>query len=320
MDATTSPDTRPRTIADLPAQQADNPGSPAEARARYFNSGNAFNIQLPDVPNAVFTEEPTQAMDAASPTGFYACDTSDEMACAFPATTPLVLARYARIGAGEEITATFNATGVVCYVISGHGRTEIGKETLNWNTGDVFLLPGGRTTVHYATDEPAVLWLVTNEPLLQFENLQAPAEGQEQTDIVHYPAAEITRQIDLLYDIGQDTDTAGSALIFSADKQQASRNILPTLTLAMNSLPPGAMQRPHRHNSVAVSLVVRGDRCYSMIDGQRKDWAPWATTITPPVSVHSHHNDGAERALFLIVQDGGLYYHARAMGFQFVDD
>jgi gentisate 1,2-dioxygenase len=56
-----------------------------------------------------------------------------------------------------------------------------------------------------------------------------------------------------------------------------------------------------------------------MIDGERKDWAAWATTITPPTSVHSHHNDGAERALFLIVQDGGLYYHARAMGFEFVN-
>lgn len=86
-----------------------------------------------------------------------------------------------------------------------------------------------------------------------------------------------------------------------------------------HSLPAGAMQRPLRHNSVAVSLVIQGDRCYSMIDGVRKDWAPWATTITPPVSVHSHHNDGDEQAMFLIVQDGGLFYHARAMGFEFVD-
>jgi gentisate 1,2-dioxygenase len=37
--------------------------------------------------------------------------------------------------------------------------------------------------------------------------------------------------------------------------------------------------------------------------------------ITPPGTFHSHHNDGDEVALFLIVQDGGLYYHARTMGF-----
>ena len=84
-------------------------------------------------------------------------------------------------------------------------------------------------------------------------------------------------------------------------------------------LDPGVAQRPHRHNSVAVSLVVQGDGCFSKIDGRRKDWSPWATTITPPVSIHSHHNEGQKRAFFLIVQDGGFFYHARAMGFEFAD-
>jgi gentisate 1,2-dioxygenase len=125
--------------------------------------------------------------------------------------------------------------------------------------------------------------------------------------------------IDLLYQVGRNEQIAGSALIFSADEQEHTRNILPTLTVAMNSLPGGVVQRPHRHNSVAVALVIKGDRCFSVIDGKRKDWAPWATTITPPVSVHSHHNGGNEQALFLIVQDGGIYYHTRAMGFEFAE-
>ena len=46
---------------------------------------------------------------------------------------------------------------------------------------------------------------------------------------------------------------------------------------------------------------------------------PWATTVTPATAVHSHHNGGAQRAMFLIVQDGGLYYHTRALGFAFED-
>ena len=172
---------------------------------------------------------------------------------------------------------------------------------------------------HQAGDEFVVLWVVTNEPQLAFENLQSPAKGSAPTEMIHYPSSEIKKQIDLIYKVGRENDIAGSALIFSSSMQEETRNVLPTLTLAMNSLPPGLSQRPHRHNSVAVSLVINGKDCFSMIDGQRKDWAPWATTITPPVSVHSHHNDGSEQAMFLIVQDGGLYYHARAMGFEFVD-
>ncbi len=39
--------------------------------------------------------------------------------------------------------------------------------------------------------------------------------------------------------------------------------------------------------------------------------------ITPPAAMHSHHNEGDELALFLIVQDGGLYYHCRTMGFSY---
>ena len=43
-------------------------------------------------------------------------------------------------------------------------------------------------------------------------------------------------------DIGRNEEIAGSALIFSAERQEATPNILPTLTVAMNSLPGGAIQ------------------------------------------------------------------------------
>ncbi|MFT5448572.1 MAG: gentisate 1,2-dioxygenase [Gammaproteobacteria bacterium] len=311
---------RPTSIADLPPQLAGDPANKAQERARYFNTGNAFNVKLPDVPNAVFVDEPVRALDASTATGFIDCDASDVMACDFAATSPLLLARYARIRAGEQLSCECNASGVVHYVIAGSGTTDVASERIDWHAGDVFVAPGGVLIEHTAGDEDAVLWVVGNEPQLNFENLRAPAVGGAPTDLVHYTAAEINRQIELIYNVGRDEQIAGSALIFSSDRQQASRNVLPTLTLAMNSLPAGAVQRPHRHNSVAVSLVIRGEKCFSRIDGVRKDWAPWATTITPPVSVHSHHNEGDGQAMFLIVQDGGLFYHARAMGFEFIDE
>ncbi len=136
---------------------------------------------------------------------------------------------------------------------------------------------------------------------------------------MHFPGDEVEEQIELLYRVGRGEDIAGSALIFSSERQEAIRNVLPTLTVAMNSLPGGKSQRPHRHNSVAVTLVIQGERCYSIVDGRRKDWSQWATTVTPATSVHSHHNGGSKTAMFLIVQDGGIYYHTRALGFEFVD-
>lgn len=310
---------RPTSIADLPPQTAANPASEAEARARYFNTGNAFNVILPEVPNAVFVDEPNRALDDATPTGLIPCDSAEAMECAFPATSPLVMAYYARIRAGESLPTDFVASGTVHYVIQGTGETVSGAETVKWAPGDIFVTPGDESQVHTAGDADAVLWVVTNEPQLAFENLQAPAPGNSPTDTVHYTAAEMDRQIELIYEVGRDADIPGSALILSSAKQEVSRNVLPTLTVAMNTLPPGFVQPPHRHNSVAVSLVIQGEGCFSLIDGVRKDWAPWATTITPGVTVHSHHNAGTEQAKFLIIQDGGIYYHARAMGFEFAD-
>jgi gentisate 1,2-dioxygenase len=305
------------TMAEMPVQKPESAATKPASRARFFNSGNAFNIKLPPVPDAAFTAEPARALDPDAPTGLIACDISSQLGCAFPATTPFVLARYARIRPGESLTTDFVATGSIWYVIEGSGETECAPERFAWNAGDAFLLPGGVQSHHRAGPGGAVLWLVTNEPQLAFEGARAPAPGAAPTEAVHYPAAEIERQLDRIYDAARDDDTAGFAVILSSDKQEAARNVLPSLTLAMNSLPPGSFQRPHRHNSVAVSLVVRGAKSYSSVDGRRKDWTPWATTITPPTSVHSHHNDGDERALFLIVQDGGLYYHGRTMGFSF---
>ena len=311
-------DLRPRDIAALPAQHAAEPRTPAEARGRFFNTGNAFNVVLPPVPDHAFTEEPRRALDEATPTGLIPCDLSSVLGCDFPATTPLVLAHYARIRAGEMLTTDFAASGTIAYVIQGGGVTRCGAEEIAWAVGDVFVLPGGQPA-SLTAETTAVLWLVTNEPQLAFENLRPPAPGRSPTDLVHYRAGEIDRQIDLIYEIGRDSSIAGSALIFSAERQEATRNILPTLTAAMNSLPGGYVQPPHRHNSVAVSLIIRGESCFSLIDGRRKDWSPWATTITPPVSVHSHHNEGTAQARFLIIQDGGIYYHARAMGFEFAE-
>lgn len=300
------------SMADMPVQLPSDPLTPAGARARFFNSGNAFNIKLKPVPGRIFTEEPLQAQSGA--TGFYSCDQAAELECEFPATTPLMLARYARVMAGETLLADFKATGCIWYVISGSGMASQGAEVIQWQAGDIFL-SAGAAAVQLLAASNALLWLVSNEPQLAFDGLvPGPALPVE---LVHYPAAEIASQVERLYQTSPDETVSGLAVIFSTDRLQASRNLLPSLTLSLNTLPAHTHQRAHRHNSASITLVVQGQGSYSMVDGVRCDWTPWATLITPPGAPHSHHNGGEERALFLIVQDGGLHYHARTMGFEF---
>ncbi len=298
-------------------QEPDAATSQAGARARYFNAANAFALETSPVPDIAFTAEPAAALAPDAATGFIACDISSELDIAGPATTPLLLAQYATIQAGQTLHAECAATASIWYVIAGGGRTTCNGETFDWAAGDVFLLPGGAMQQLEAGPEPAVLWLVGNEPHLAFEGLQPPAPDAPVTAPVHYPAAELARQMARIYQIEPGEKISGRALIFSSAEQAHRRNILPSLTLALNSVPPGGAQPPHKHNSVAVALVIQGQDCYSLVDGRQKNWSPWATTITPPGAVHSHHNDGTEQALFLIVQDGGLYNHARTMDFAF---
>ena len=204
----------------MPAQRPSDPATAAQARGRFFDPGNGFNVQLAPVPDHLFTAEPAAALNPDAPTGLIACDISQQLTCPFPATTPLVLARYARIRAGETLTTEFAASGIVCYVIQGAGNTEGGSGRIDWHAGDVFILPGGPAYSHSA-DTDAVLWIVTNEPQLAFERLRPPADGDAPTAIVHFAAGEIARQIDFISEIGRTAEIPGSALVFSSAEQEA---------------------------------------------------------------------------------------------------
>jgi gentisate 1,2-dioxygenase len=228
-----------------------------------------------------------------------------------------MLARYARIAPNEQLDADFAATGSIWYVIAGEGNCVAGEEHIAWGTGDIFLLPGGVPARLWARGQGAVLWMVSNAPQLAFEHM-LPDTAKAAAGVVHYPAQEIERQFERIFSAGTNESTSGFALIFSCEQEEAARNILPTLTLSFNTLPPAEHQRAHRHNSAALTLIVRGENCHSMVDGEKCPWTPWATLVTPPGAPHSHHNAGTGRAYFLIVQDGGLYYHARTMGFEFL--
>jgi len=301
-------------MADLPMQHPHAPASAAQARARFFNSGNAFNVKLPEVPARLF------APPQEGRFGVFDCDQSQALGCGFAATTPLMLARYVRIAARDTLLPLdVCAIGSVWYVISGGGRVTGAVEGFAFGAGDVFLLPGATGYRLQAGAEGALLWSVGNEPQLAFERTQPAPVTDATIDAVHYPAAEIERQLALIFSSGTREETSGRALIFSSDRQAAARNLTPTLTLSFNTLQPHTHQRTHRHNSAAITLVVQGESCHSMVGGERCPWAPWATLVTPPGAPHSHHNVGAQGARFLIVQDGGLHYHARTMGFEFLE-
>ncbi len=306
----------PDTDVPPSAVQDSSPRSAYTARGRYLTPTNSFRDKLPPVPAAIFTAERDRAFDRDSPTGAVALDISDRLASPVPATTPLLLARYVRIRAGARLPLHLRATAVVHYVIRGSGETTNRNDRLAWAEGDIFCLPGGSET-HHQAERDAVLWMVTNEPEVAFHRLEPPSTDLASLGAVHFPAAEIRRHLVAVRATPDSADASGKVVVFATAPFENMLSLTPSMTLALNSMEPGRMQRAHRHNSVAVTLVIDGERCYSTIDGERVDWQAGATMITPPLAAHSHHNEGDRLATFLIVQDGGLFYHCRTIGFSF---
>lgn len=306
----------PDTAVPPDAVQESSRTSVYAARGRYLTPTNSFRDKLPPVPAAIFTAERDRALERDAPTGAIALDISDRLASPVPATTPLLLARYVRVRAGERLSMHLRATAAIHYVIRGSGETTNRGDRLSWADGDIFCLPGGGETIHRA-ERDAMLWVVSNEPEVAFHRLEPPMADLASLGAVHFPAAEIRRHLDAVRATPDSADASGKVVVFATAPFEKMLSLTPSMTLALNSMEPGRAQRAHRHNSVAVTLVVEGERCHSMIDGARMDWQPGATMITPPTASHSHHNDGERLATILIVQDGGLFYHCRTIGFSF---
>ena len=287
-------------------------------RARYYSPANIFNVERPAIPQMAFVADRDRAMAPDTPTGWITLNIGKQIGLDEPATTPLMLARYARITPGETLTGVFRASGEFYFVISGGGRATKGHESFAWETGDVFSLPGGGETRLDSRTDGAVLLQVTNEPELAFHGLEPPVPAEAPADAVRYPMANILTEMDRVRDEqDSDPDRSGRALHLTSERGGRADAAHPSIKLAMNSLDPHSVQRSHRHNSVALTLPIEAENVYSVIEGNRLDWHQYALMITPPAELHSHHNEGDTPMLSLVIQDGGLYFRCRTIGFSF---
>lgn len=302
--------------AAIARQQADAQ-TPYARRAIYHSAENGFSFRWPAVPVRQFLRERDRAFDAAMRSGEIVLDSSDALQTAYPATTPTLLCRYLNVRGGETWRTRYAASGEIFYAMAGSGESSNGGDTIAWGAGDVFCFPGGGETIHRAAGGDCLLFCVTNEPLLAFEHLRAPAPGEAAVETTHWPAAEIERRFEAVWQRPWTPETTGYSVQFASQALRPSTNTIPSINCAINTLAPGASQRPHRHNGVAVTLAIQGAGIYSMIDGQRVDWSNGAAQITPAAALHSHHNAGGKRMRSFVIQDEALHMYTRTPGFSF---
>ncbi|MFT4509275.1 cupin domain-containing protein [Caballeronia sp. 15711] len=288
-------------------------------RSRYLTLDQGFNLGRPQVPAHIFSRERDEALLDHDNSVRIPCDMQSVIGGDVEATAPLLLASYVRLKPGTPLVLKSGATSEIFYVIQGAGVTTWGDEQIRWQSGDVFLLPGGDKETHWAEGEGnAVLWQCTNEPQLAYEGALPPPTEKSRIQPTHYPKAAMHRALARAKKLEMKNGMKSMAIMLASESSKYG-TITPSLTLALNSVAAGTSQIPHRHNSVAISLVLEGESCYSIVNGNTVHWSRFATFVTPGGASHSHHNESAGNALLLIVQDGGFYYHCRTMGFATVD-
>lgn len=291
--------------------------SEASANAIYYVPINPFIYKQPAVPNHSFEKERLALLNDLRRTRIILLDLSAEMDLSYPATTPNMLARYLVVGGEDDLAVKVNAVVAIHYVMDGSGHSECNGARIDWKRGDVFLFPGGTEATHCAGLEGAVLYMVTDEPMLSFSGTAAGQGGDARVTPAYFPVEETDANLARTYARDPHGVEAAKSVWFVCRPMEALRTTSPNITANLNTLGAGDDQRAHRHNAAALTLSIAGEGVHSMVDGHRSDWSRFGVMVTPPGALHSHHNRGQETMRSFVVQDSGLHYYSRTTGFRF---
>jgi len=307
--------------------------------ANIFEYGSAANPEMNPIPVLVHPAE----LHESGNTRIIPFDISDshleiaDTAC----TAPNLMASFLRINIGVGIgTQVPNATSQAFYVIRGSGKTRIisedeEEETISWSTGDMFCVPVTRTEmIHVCTGAEshggAALYWIHDEPLM---NYLGATPCVRKFDPTLYKKDDMLKKVDeIRHDTGECHKKNRLGVLLGNAKCSQTKTLTHVLWSLLNSIPGKSIQRPHRHNSVALDLCVSAkpgvytlmgkeiDSNGFIVDPIRCDWVPGSAFITPPGWWHSHHNESDDVAWVLPVQDAGIYTHQRTLDIRFVDD
>jgi gentisate 1,2-dioxygenase len=296
-----------------------------QAKALLFDYRQAANPVRTGLTEPIRYHQWSAELHQTGPTAVIPLDLSGELGCSGPATSPALAAHFLRIQADEGLKAAANATSSLFYVLEGAGELQWDGRPLDWSAGDLFVLPAGETPLLHA-EHTSVLYWVHDGPLLTHLGVEATTARFEPT---HYPASLLQQELDqLLADPTAALSNRLSLLLANSDLPQ-SRTVTHTLWAMLGIVPPGAVQPPHRHQSVALDLIIDCDPgCYTLVgteldangaiaNPRRIDWQAGGAFITPPGHWHAHVNNSDRPARLLPIQDAGLHTYLRSLDIRF---
>jgi len=295
--------------------------------AEYFEYSKAANPIgsgfAPQVPITRF--DPEIYMD--QPTGVIPLDLSKQLGIKTGrATSPALLANFLRIRPGEQIDTSPNATSQLYYVLYGRGFAAVNGRLIKWEKGDFLTLPAGARSVFYADSEAAMYW-VHDEPLLRYLGAKAREPRFRATK---FRRSDVVSKLEEIASRPGANEKSRVSVLLANENQEQTLTITHVLWAMFGVLPANQEQRPHRHQSVALDLILDAppSGCYTLlgtrldergniVDPIRVDWQAGGAFTTPPGMWHAHFNETDQAAHLIPVQDAGLQTYLRSLDIKF---
>ncbi|MEY3735812.1 MAG: hypothetical protein RLZZ624_871 [Cyanobacteriota bacterium] len=311
--------------------EGTDPALSGTAKALLFDYRQAANPVRPGLTDPIPLHRWDAGLHAQGPTAILPLDLSAELGCDAPATSPGLAAHFLRIEAGDRLSAAAAATSSLFFVLSGQGRCDRGSDVggagpaLSWKAGDLFVLPAGATP-ELGASQTSVLYWVHDAPLLRYLGVVPQAPRFEPT---LYPAAWLQAELERLAAAPGSRQSNRLSLLLANRDLPSTRTVTHVLWAMYGMVPPGATQAPHRHQSVALDLIIDCDPgCYTLVgtdldaEGrirhpQRIDWQAGGVFVTPPGYWHAHVNASGRVAHLLPIQDAGLQTYLRTLDIRF---
>lgn len=291
-----------------------------EAQADFKEYMSAVNPPMPKIQVESFPA----SLHQQGETRVIPFDLSASLEVSYPATSPNLMANFIRICEGDAIKTAAKVTSQMFYVINGKGRTRMPEGTIEWKTGDLFTLPSTDSALHFATEDSAIYW-VNDAPLLKYLGV-TPSEPRFSP--VLYTKERLDDELIQVRQEGEGRNRTG--ILLSNPNFPKTMTLTHTLWSLYNALPAGVVQKPHRHNSVAIDYCVSaGPDTFTMISKEVDEngdlvnpikamWEPGSVFVTPPGWWHSHHNHSNQDAIVLPIQDAGLIMNMQVLDFQYI--
>ena len=303
-----------------------------EENNRIYEYVSASNPLMPEIPVLIHSCKLHQEGE----TRLIPFDLSNELKSNYPMTSPNLLVSFIRIKKNESISFGSKASSNAFYIIEGSGICSVEKENdINWNKGDLFVLPHFNNFYFKSLEKDCSIYWYNDEPLMNYLKV-IPYEPSFKPSF--FKNEIMLKEVEKIKNSNNSKEKNRTGILLGNKMTDymnlggsGTLTLTPTLWSLLNVLPSKTIQKPHRHNSIALDLCVFSSdskKVYTEMgpelneDGKVKNpikcyWETGSVFITPPGWWHSHHNETNDDAWVLPAQDAGLYTYQRTLDIKF---